>query len=267
MSELDVNSLDLWQHVQELSVDEFMCLLFGLEPGAVKFDYGNPKDWPKNADLIYRMLTEDLQAKKLRVFFDDICGDPFYNGAYDRFYAGSDNPWWAACSGINSVGKIHRRELVKWLTKNKIPSAFFDVAISPSMSTTPENCAEPTKQIPVQYGDEEGKSLEANDANTTDAVSPPSPIESFLSLPSVKQRVSTEGQDNAQVRNTCRDNPEAVDYVEARQRQGAKPEEIAAELEKAGGGVGVIGCLLDPTKANVTSAREHGKYLLKKAKQ
>ena len=130
MNELDMKPLDLWKHVQELSVDEFMCLLFGLEPEAMKFDYGNPTDWPKNADLIYRMLTEDLQAKKLHVFFDDIGGDPFYNGAYDKFYAGSTNPWWAACDGINCVGKIQRAELVKWLKEKEIPSEFFGVPAS-----------------------------------------------------------------------------------------------------------------------------------------
>ena len=69
MSELDVKPLDLWQHVQELSVDEFMCLLFGFEPGEIKFDYGNPTDWPKYADLIYRMLTEDLHAHDRPRFF------------------------------------------------------------------------------------------------------------------------------------------------------------------------------------------------------
>jgi pyruvate/2-oxoglutarate dehydrogenase complex dihydrolipoamide acyltransferase (E2) component len=251
-----VNRLNLWKNIEELSVDEFMCLLFELEPGTVQFDYGNPKSWPENADLIYRMLTKDLQAKKLRVFFDDINGDPFYNGAYDLFYAGNDNPWWAACDGINSVGKIHRRELVKWLAEKGITSDFFSVPQAPSKDAEHEGSTEPKEQASTH-----------DTASATTTAPQPSPTESILSLPSVRQRVSTEGQDTAQVRNTHRDNPEAVAYVAARQKQGAKPEEIAAELEKAGGGVAVIGCLLDITKANVKSAREHGKYLLKKAKQ
>lgn len=68
------------------------------------------------------------------------------------------------------------------------------------------------------------------------------------------------------MQNTCRENHKAASYVDARRAQGAAPEEIARELEKAGGGVGVIGCLIDPKRPNVKSAREHGKYLLKKAK-
>lgn len=87
-----------------------------------------------------------------------------------------------------------------------------------------------------------------------------------LTLPPIKKRVASEGTDNAQVQNTCRDNSVAADYVEARREQGAAPEEIARELEGAGGGIGVIGCLIDPTRPNVKAARDHGKYLLKKAK-
>ena len=146
MNELDMKPLDLWKHVQKLSVDEFMCLMFGFEPGAMKFDYGNPTDWPKNADLIYRMLTEDLQAKKLPVFFEEMAGDPFYNGAYDKFYAGNNNPWWAACDGINCVGKIQRCELVKWLAEKNIPSVFFGVTATPATDVIHENNAELAKQ-------------------------------------------------------------------------------------------------------------------------
>ena len=96
----------------------------------------------------------------------------------------------------------------------------------------------------------------------------PSPAD-FSPLPPVKKRVSTEKgeKEKVQVYNTCRDNPEAAAYVKARREQGIKSEQIAGELSAAGASDGVIGCLLDPTKPNVKTAREHGKYLLKKAKQ
>ncbi len=119
---------------------------------------------------------------------------------------------------------------------------------------------------PMQQVCDDMKVAKFRDDGSTDAKPENDLAESILSLPPVKKRVSTEGRNNTQVRNTCRENPEAAAYVEARQKQGAKPEEIAAELKEAGAGAGVIGCLLDLTKANVTSAREHGKYLLKKAK-
>ena len=157
-----MNRLELWKNVSPLSVDEFMCLLFELEPGTVQFDYGDQKLWPENADLIYRMLSEDLHAKKLCVLFDDISGDPFYNGAYDRFYAGNDNPWWAACSGINSVGKIHRRELVKWLLEKGIPSDFFGTAQPRTVIAKQENSAAQIAQTPVQDTVTEGKPMKAD---------------------------------------------------------------------------------------------------------
>ena len=122
-----------------------------------------------------------------------------------------------------------------------------------------------TKDAEQEYRAEPREQVPPHDATTT-TPQPPS-AELILPLPPIKNRVSTEGKGKEQVWNTCRDNPEAVLYVKTRRVQGAKSEEIAAELNKAGGGVGVIGCLLDPTKANVDSAREHGKYLLKKATQ
>jgi hypothetical protein len=143
-----MNRLELWKKVSPLSVDEFMCLLFGIEPGTMAFDYGDPKYWPENADLIYRMLTADIQVRKLCVFFEDINGDPFRNGAYDRFYSGTDNPWWAACD-TNSVGKIHRRELVKWLAEKKIPSDYFGVAV-PGVKSIEANAAEVASQPSVE---------------------------------------------------------------------------------------------------------------------
>ena len=138
-----MSTLDLWKNIEKLSVDEFMCLLFGLEPGTVKFDYGDPKEWPKNADLIYRTLTDDIQAKKLHVTFDEICGDPFYNGAYDRFYAGTDNPWWADGGDLHTVGKLHKHQLVKWLAEKNISSDFFSTTQPLPVIVNTDNNAEP----------------------------------------------------------------------------------------------------------------------------
>ena len=89
--------------------------------------------------------------------------------------------------------------------------------------------------------------------------------DSLLLLP-IKKRVSTEGQGNSQVKNTCQENFGAASYVEKRQEQGLAPEEIAGELKKAGGGMGVIGCLMNPACKDVAAARDHGKYLLRKVK-
>ena len=246
-----MGTLDLWKHVKKLSVDEFMNLLFELEPGTVKFDYGNPDCWPKGAAVIYKLLTDDIRAEKLYVTIDDPHRDPRISEYFSETYGLAGNPWWA-----DGEGKLFRGQLIKWLVKYEISSEHFGVEKTSLKDATQEGSTAPKEQASTH-----------DTVSATTTASQPSPTESSLSLPSVRQRVSTEGQDNAQVRYTCRDNPEAVAYVEARQKQGAKPEEIAVELTKAGGGVAVIGCLLDPTKANVMSAREHGKYLLKKAKQ
>ena len=159
-----MKSLDLWKKIEKLSVDEFMCLLFGLEPGTVKFDYGNPKDWPENADLIYRILTDDIQAKKLHVSFDEICGDPFYNGAYDRFYAGTDNPWWADGCDLHTVGKLHKHDLVKWLAGKKILSDFFNTATTATAVSNHKSNTEPKAQIPVQDIVTERKPMKTDNA-------------------------------------------------------------------------------------------------------
>jgi hypothetical protein len=164
LPEVNVHPLDLWKNVEKLTVDEFMCLLFGLEPGTVKFDYGNPKEWPENADLVYRILADDLHAKKLRVTFDYMPGDPFNNGAYDKFYAMTDDPWWAAGSDLHDVGKLRKRDLVKWLADKNIQSDFFNTTQAPTVITQQVNSAERTDQPPVQNAVTEEKPIidEAN---------------------------------------------------------------------------------------------------------
>lgn len=231
-----------------LSVDEFMNLLFGLVPGTVKFDYGNSENWPNGAAIIYKLLIADIWAEKLFVTIADPHRDPRISEYFSETYGLSGNPWWADVDG-----KLSKRQLTEWLVEKGIPSEFFGIPLSDSKKPEQEGTAESQNQAPTY------------NAAATDFLPPLQ--ESSLSLPSVKKRVSTEGQGNGQVLNTCRENPEAVAYVEARQKQGATPKEIAAELRKAGGGVAVIGCLLDPSKANVKSAREHGKHFLNNPKQ
>ena len=244
-----MNELDLWKQVPKLSVDEFMNLIFGLVPGTVKFDYGNPENWPNGAAIIYKLLTADIWAEKLFVTIDDPHHDPRLSEYFHERYGLSGNPWWA-----DAEGKLSKRQLINWLEEKSIPSEFFGVPQAPLHDVEQESHIQLKELTPT---------LNATSIALTDSQA--FPTKSLLSLPTVKKRVSTEGQEHLQVRNTCRENPEAVAYAAARQEQGATPEEIAAELKKAGAGVGVIGCILDPTKANVTSAREHGKYLLKKA--
>lgn len=246
-----MNAFNLWKNVEKLSVDEFMCLLFDLTPGTVKFDYGNPELWPDGADIIYKLLSRDIWAEKLFVIIADPHRDPRNSEYFSETYGLSGNPWWA-----DGDGKLYKRQLIKWLVENKISSRFFGTLQAPSEDAEKKDNSEPKEQVPTH---------DATSAVTIDTQVDPS--ESILSLPSVKKRISTEGEDNTQVRNTCRDNQEAAAYVKARKNQGAKPEEIAAELKEVGGGVAVIGCLLDPTRPNTTAAREYGKYLLKKAKQ
>jgi len=85
-------------------------------------------------------------------------------------------------------------------------------------------------------------------------------------LPPIKKRVSTSGskEGNIQVQNTHKENPEAVAYANARRAQGASDKEIAVKLKAAGGSSAVIGCIMNPDCADITAARNHGKYLLKK---
>jgi len=106
----------------------------------------------------------------------------------------------------------------------------------------------------------------ANGEAQAEADQPPSILPASLPPFSVKNRVSTVGTGNTQVRKTCEENPEAVAHVKARlEQEGARPEEIAVELRARGSGVTVIGCIMKPDCADIEQARNHGKYLLEKA--
>lgn len=152
-----MNALELWKHKQWLSVDEFMCLLFELKPGSVKFDYGKPEEWPEHADIIYQLLFADVMAGKLHVHFQDPHRDPRQNEYFGDEYLQPGNPWW-------EEGKIHQRELVKWLAEQKIPSDFFGVAQPPTANAKPESSAEAKEQIPAQDTVKEGTPMKADAA-------------------------------------------------------------------------------------------------------
>ena len=112
-----MSNLELLKNApQQLSVDEFMRLLFGVDPGALFFDYGDEKDWPKGAAPIYRMLTEDIKARKLLVFLPK--ESPFYhlynNIANDLSLL--DSPWW-------HDGKLLKSSLIGWLEEKRLTQA------------------------------------------------------------------------------------------------------------------------------------------------
>ena len=105
-----MNILDLWKNIERLSVNEFMCLLFGLEPGTIDFDCGNQKDWPKGAVPIYRALTADIVSRKLYVY-----DDPQLIEFADSRVPHTHEPWW-------SGGQLYRYQIVKWLAAKGIQS-------------------------------------------------------------------------------------------------------------------------------------------------
>lgn len=141
-----MNILDLWKSVGKLSVDEFMCLFFELEPGTVKFDNGNPEEWPKGAVPIYNTLIEDIRAGKLYVFIEDSSLDPRFNEEFASQSFQSGKPWW-----VN--GKLSKYAIKKWLAEKNIPSDFFGVA-------------QPLKQIPAQGAAKEEKAMKSHEADS-----------------------------------------------------------------------------------------------------
>ena len=127
-----MDALDHWKIVQELSVDEFMCLFFGLEPGTVNFYSGNPKDWPKGAEPLYRALTADILSRKLDIKFEN---PQIEELAYSRAFHTAE-PFW-------TDGKLYRHQLVKWLAEKGIQSDFFNAPPAP-ISHQPNGMEEKT---------------------------------------------------------------------------------------------------------------------------
>lgn len=89
-------------------------------------------------------------------------------------------------------------------------------------------------------------------------------------MPRVKNRVSTAGSGNTQVKNTCRENEEAFTHIQNIRQQnqegfGDLIPELLQEVVNAGGSTAVAGCLIFPDSASVAVARDAAKYRLKKA--
>ena len=156
-----MSNLDLWKNVKRLSVDEFMCLLFGLEPGAVKFDYGDSEEWPEKAEPIYRALAEDIQAGKLYVFIDTQL-DPRLNDFLASHYFHTGEPWWYD-------GKLSKYALKEWLAKKNIQSDFFNTAPAATVVARQEASAESAEQAPVQGFATEEKLIKASGVNDTNS--------------------------------------------------------------------------------------------------
>ena len=161
MNELGVNHLDLYKHLQWLSIDDFMCLLFGYKPGTIKFDYGDPKDWPEHADIIYKLLSADILAKKLDVVFDDPHRDPRGYEFFSESYEQPGNPWW-------EDGKLHKHQLVEWLAEKKIPSEFFGTAHPHTVIAKQASSVEQTEQTLAQHAVTEGKLLKTDEGSAAD---------------------------------------------------------------------------------------------------
>ena len=139
-----MNTLDLWKNVEKLSVDEFMHLLLGLEPGTENFSfYGRQFTWPKKAVPIYNMLAEDIKSGKLSVAIEGYWNDPRVNKQLVSHYAHTGEPWW-------EDGKLDKHELVKWLAEKGIQSEFFNVP--QSISTNVPTIAvheSPSQDVPA----------------------------------------------------------------------------------------------------------------------
>jgi len=157
--EVGMSNLDVWKKVGKLSVDEFMCLLFGLEPGTVKFDYGDPKEWPKKAEPIYRSLTEDIRAGKLYVFIDTRL-DPKFNEDLASHYFHTGDPWW-------ENGKLSKYALKDWLAKKNIQSDFFNVTKSPTTGLRQDSNVESQTQLMDKEPTLEEKPMQADESKKT----------------------------------------------------------------------------------------------------
>lgn len=124
-----MDNLEAWENIENLTVDEFMCLVLGYEPGSFKFDFGYPKDWPEGAELIYKILVQDIENDRFSLGYDtpaDIIDAPSVrNTGY---------PWW-------HHGKIEQKSLKAWVIKRSIKSRFFGTNAdddSNDMNTIPD---------------------------------------------------------------------------------------------------------------------------------
>lgn len=118
-----MDELALWKTVPKLSVDEFMCLLFGIIPGNIKFDYGKKDEWPSGAEAVYQLLAKSIRNYRLKVTYDNSDHDPhnIANGYAVAYYNENNEPWWHG-------GKISKEALRKWLIAHNIQSGIFDTS-------------------------------------------------------------------------------------------------------------------------------------------
>jgi len=176
-----VNKLDLWKSFPKLSVHEFICLLFGIEPEKAKFSYDNPEGWPEGAWLVYRALTEDIEFKKLDVVFDN---SHIEDLAYARAHHTAE-PFW-------TDGKLYRHQLVKWLAERGIPSKIFSETQTTSV------------QVPAQPSGIKGKKVK------------PAPVVNEPPPPEITQEEAAKlaGVDERTIRNWEKGIGRPLDYPE-----------------------------------------------------
>jgi hypothetical protein len=84
-------------------------------------------------------------------------------------------------------------------------------------------------------------------------------------MPSVKNRVSSDGTGNTQVKRTCKENKDAFDHVQEILRQTPAASnglyaELVNQIRAAGGSYGVAGCLIFPDSQSIDAARQAAKY-------
>ncbi len=119
--------LEFWKNFDFLKVDEFMCLVMGYEPGSYVFDFFSrqkDKAWPEGAELIYKLLVQDINMDRFVLSYDtpaDITDAPFIKM--------TDYPWWHG-------GQIKQKALKAWVEKRKIKSKYFGTDLSDNSSNT-----------------------------------------------------------------------------------------------------------------------------------
>ena len=105
-----MSTLASLKNEEKFSVDEFMCLLFKIEPGKVNFNDGDSKDWPSGAGLVFVNLMENIKTKQLQVAFENQESNPFLNEQHDESLFSKGAPWL-------KDGKLLKSELEEWCVK------------------------------------------------------------------------------------------------------------------------------------------------------
>ena len=156
-------TLDLWRKSPYLTVDEFMCLLLGYEPGTYRFDYETTSNMPSDAVPIYRMLTKDICEFKLDIYFYGIkvtsksellsIDEKLQSGGMIASTYNRGGYWW-------NNGKILTEDLKKWVKDKGIESKFLETtADSETIKQTRESDAE------TQLNDKEEKQVQTDKKN------------------------------------------------------------------------------------------------------